>query len=229
MSGLSLGFPIKVNPSRLTFCRAGVFSEWIMWQSTNRVTECLLTSSRMLCQRSLKRESVWLNISVCLPVFSTVKANSTDFVSPLSLTASCSSPFALCICQIFQFLLTVLPLMRSTATNANSSGSPRGYADLKHKWKKSFIKPTFTHTFIYDHYLMSDDYGKKIAFDVQHHGQGSGVPHMWPLDVAVGSRVRPAVPGLSPCVDSEVERWSYLIGNLVARWSVHLFNTSSSC
>lgn len=49
--------------------------------------------------------------------------------------------------------------MRSTATNANSSGSPRGYADLKHEWKKVLLTPSqqIYIFFIYDHYPMSDE------------------------------------------------------------------------
>lgn len=36
----------------------------------------------------------------------------------------------------------VLPLMRKTATNANTSGSPRGYADLKHELIDLLLTPS---------------------------------------------------------------------------------------
>lgn len=75
--------------------------------------------------------------------------------------------------------------MRSTATNVNSSGSPRGYADLKHEWKKVLLTPSqqiYICIYIfYDHYPMSDErvaVHKKIAFNVQHHGQGSASTHI---------------------------------------------------
>lgn len=125
-TGLSLSFPINVKPSRLTLFRAGIFWEPIMAQSTNSVTERLFTCSTTLCHWSLKRVGRGPNTRVCLPVSSAVKVNSRDWDCPLSLTASCSMPFTSCICQIFQFVLMVLPLMRSTATNANSSGRPKG-------------------------------------------------------------------------------------------------------
>lgn len=133
ITGLSFSFPINVKPSRLTFCRGDVFWEPTMTQSTNSVTESLLTSSRTLCHRSLKRKGRGLKTTVCLPLPTAVKVNSRDSDSLLRVTASCSSPFTSCICQIFQFLLMVLPLIRSTATKANSSGSPNGYADLKYR------------------------------------------------------------------------------------------------
>ena len=126
ITGLSLSFPISVKPSRVTFCRGGILWEPTMTQSTERVAVRLLTSSRTLCHCSLKRKAKGPKTTVCLPASSDTKVNSTDSDSPLSLTDSCSLPFTSCICQIFQLLWMVLPLMRSTATNVNSSGSPRG-------------------------------------------------------------------------------------------------------
>lgn len=90
--GLSLGFPINVKPSRLTFRRGGTLSEPTMAQTTKRVTARSLTSSRTLCHCSLKRKTRGLKTAVCLPVSSAVKVNSRDLDSPLSLMASCSLP-----------------------------------------------------------------------------------------------------------------------------------------
>lgn len=131
-TGLSFSFPINVYPSRLTIPLWGVFWESTIMQSTNRVTERLLTFSKMLCHWELKRNGRKGKTAVSRVLFNVVKVNSRESDSPFSLTASCSSPFKSSICQIFQFLVTVLPFIRKTVTNANSTGSPRGYADLKH-------------------------------------------------------------------------------------------------
>lgn len=59
-----------------------------------------------------------------------------EVVSPAALHHS-NSTFA----RYSRFFLTVLPLMRSTVTNAHSLGSPRRYSDLKHEC-------IFQHTFL---------------------------------------------------------------------------------